>query len=202
MLRKLRRLLGFGQKQDDSQPQPVLQEYFCRLALEEIGISGGEIVVDHHNGICVHSDLGKLPLVFPQSYIDRVNAISKEKTTDFFFRGVISPQRSWLNEYDNVSESFYGRNPDQKYQFHEDYFRGLCASRFGLAPVGDCPWSYRFFEAILSKAIPVLGDKDHDVFAEPFTFFRHSSEKNYDALVCEQNYTEFLNRHTLKGLGF
>jgi len=202
-LKRIRRFLGRTKKAvRTGKSAPVLQEFFCRLALKEIGIFTGTITVNHYNGTCEHSVLGTLPLVFPQGYLQRVSHISKEKKADFFFQGVISKKREWLKQYGNVTESQYGRTAATKYEFHQQYFVGMCASRFALAPTGDCPWSYRFFEGIMSEAIPILGDDDQDIFAEPFSYLRHSTDKSYDQSICHENYQEFLKRHTLKGLGF
>jgi Exostosin family len=181
---------------------PVLQEHFLRLALTELGINGGTISVDHHKGQSTHDAIGTVPLVFPISYIEQIAAISKAKSQDVFFQGVISDKRAWLRSYENVTESRYGRVADTKYTFHADYYAGLCRSRFALAPTGDCPWSYRFFEGIMCHAIPVLGDADEDVFAAPFVHLRHSQPKTYDPADCEANYAAFLRLHTLPGLGF
>merc|ERR1712196_307657 len=34
-------------------------------------------------------------------------------------------------------------------------------SKFVLCPRGDHPWSIRFFEAIMSRAIPIIDDPEH-----------------------------------------
>lgn len=206
ILRKLARKILGGRpapaKAPAAPPAPVLQEYFFRLALSEIGIEGGEVEVDHYNATCTHTETGKVPLIFPEAYISRVAAMPKEKTQDYFFQGVISDKRAWLNNYENVRDSRYGRNPESKYNFDTSYFEGLCASRFALAPTGDCPWSYRFFEGIMSHCIPILGDEDEDIFAGDYVYLRHSDAKKYDAAACERNYRTFLAGHTLAGLGF
>lgn len=193
--------LMWKKRRQVAQP-PVLQEYFLRLALTELGINGGIISVNHRNGQSTHEAIGTVPLVFPISYVEQVAAISKTKSQDFFFQGVISDNRAWLRTYENVTESRYGRQADTKYTFHTDYYAGLCRSRFALAPTGDCPWSYRFFEGIMCHAIPVLGDEDEDVFAAPFVHLRHSQPKTYDPAACDANYAAFLQLHTLPGLGF
>jgi hypothetical protein len=38
----------------------------------------------------------------------------------------------------------------------DEYFRLLCDSRFVLCPNGDFVWSYRFFEAAMCGAIPIV----------------------------------------------
>ncbi len=41
----------------------------------------------------------------------------------------------------------------------EEYFRILLESQFVLCPSGDYVWSYRFFEAILCGAVPIVEEK-------------------------------------------
>jgi hypothetical protein len=172
------------------------------MALKEIGVTGGQIEMDHHNGQSWHKDVGTVPIVFPMTYVTRINEMDKAKTQNFFFQGVITERRAWLREYENVSESQYGRKPETKYSFHKEYYARLCKSRFALAPTGDCPWSYRFFEGVMCHSMPVIGDEDVDVFSNGFAFQRHSDEKKYDFNICTSNYQVFLKRHTLRGLGF
>lgn len=46
-------------------------------------------------------------------------------------------------------------------QIDQQYLADLAASKFVLAPAGDHPWSLRFFEAVVSGAIPVVDDSLH-----------------------------------------
>jgi hypothetical protein len=41
-------------------------------------------------------------------------------------------------------------------KFDESYFTILARSKFCLCPSGDCPWSMRFYEAIMCKSIPIV----------------------------------------------
>lgn len=36
------------------------------------------------------------------------------------------------------------------------YFTTMCNSKFTLCPRGDCPWSFRFYEAIMCESIPIV----------------------------------------------
>lgn len=187
----------FFKKKKDKPKRPVLQEYFFRQALEEVGIVGGEIKIDHQTGKCWHSETGWRPITFPKSLVDEVANISKEKTEDYFFRGVISEGREWLRNFENVEESYYGRKKETKYQTDIEYYKKMCAARFGLAPVGDCPWSYRFFESIMCFSIPVIGQDDNDIYSDKFIYLRSSSKHEYDKDGCRYNYDVFIRDHTL-----
>lgn len=196
MLKKIVRRMRGGHKNEHM----VLQEYFFREALKEIGISNGRVEIDHMNGTCWHKNVGTVPLVFPEDRIEKVRLFSRRKTQNYIFRGMISPGREWLDEYPNVNESNYGRDPSRKYELDNDYFEGLSASKFGLAPVGDCPWSYRFFEAIMCEAIPIIGQSDYDIFSPHFNFQRHGEKHLYDEDQCRENYKIFIAKHTLRGI--
>lgn len=181
-------------------PKPTLQEYYFRTALNEQGFSDGSVKIDHYNGRCWHQETGWVPIVFPESFIRRVQSISAENNNDYFFRGVISNGREWVTEYEGVSESFYGRDSKKKYELDIDYYSNMKSAKFSLCPVGDCPWSYRFLEATLSGSIPILGKNDEDIFSGYFNFFRHGEAHNYDARLAQENFEVFRRRHSLRGL--
>jgi len=50
----------------------------------------------------------------------------------------------------------YRRVEDNKF-----YFESMCKSEFVLCPAGDSPWSFRWYEAIMCGAIPLLEDAKH-----------------------------------------
>lgn len=174
-----------------------LQEFFFREALSEIGITHGAVEIDHRRGLCSHNEVGVVPIVFPMSMVRKIQRMPKIKTTDYAFRGMITPHREWILKYTNVAASDYGRNPRTKYTFDEFYYGNLCRARFGISPTGDCPWSYRFLESIMCHAIPVLSDTEEDVFSDNFHFYRDSEKKDYDANKCDENFEKFLKHHTL-----
>jgi hypothetical protein len=176
---------------------PVLQEHFFRMALREAGIFYGRITVDHTNGMCWHKKIGWVPIIFPIKIIQTIARLSNTKTTKYFLRGVITDSRSWIRKYPNIHSSTYGRNRKPKYKLDLDYYQQLSLSFYGISPIGDCPWSYRFFEAIMCKAIPILGDNEDDRFAKSFFFLRDSSEHFYDKSAADSNFQIFVKNHTL-----
>jgi len=42
-----------------------------------------------------------------------------------------------------------------------DYFERMCQSRFVLCPAGDAPWSFRFYEVLMCKSIPIVASWHH-----------------------------------------
>ena len=112
--------------------------------------------------------------------------------------GKITDSRRWICKYSGVTESLYGRDPEKKFNFHEEYYKGLSEAKFTLTTTGNCPWSYRFFEAVMCESIPVLSDIEADIFAGYFFFFRDSQLKKYSENHTRTNYDMFIKRHTLQ----
>ena len=42
-----------------------------------------------------------------------------------------------------------------------DYFETMCKSKYVLCPMGDAPWSFRFYEILMCKSIPVVESWHH-----------------------------------------
>jgi len=49
-----------------------------------------------------------------------------------------------------------------------EYFAGLCASRIALTPAGWAPWTYRHWEAIYARCVPVSNDLSQFEFLIPY----------------------------------
>lgn len=175
-----------------------LQEYFFATALEEVQLPNETIKIDHYHGRCWSPETDWIPLVFPEKILTFVESLPKEKSRDYFFRGFISANRDWLRQYSGCEYSDYGRKSKTKFHIDEDYYSSMSSARFGLAPVGDCPWSYRFFEAVMCHSIPILGKKDQDIFSEEYHFDRDGSEHEFNPESCLKNYQTFLKNHTLR----
>ena len=86
--------------------------------------------------------------------------------------------------------------------FNPAYFEVLRASEHALCPAGDQPWSMRFFEAIMCRAIPVVSDPRHSgrnkvERAIGYHFALRDDEHAYRADLAEENYQRFLQHQTL-----
>ena len=42
-----------------------------------------------------------------------------------------------------------------------EYFEKMCQSKFVLCPGGDAPWSFRFYEVLMCKSIPIVESWHH-----------------------------------------
>ena len=177
-----------------------LQEYFFVTALEEAQLPSHKIEIDHYHGRCWSPDTDWVPLIFPEKLVVFVESLPKEKTKDYFFRGFFSSNRDWMQRYPGCESSDYGRKTNTRFQIDDDYYRTMSSTLFGLAPIGDCPWSYRFFEAVMCHALPILGKGDYDLYAGEYTFLRDGQKHEYDSEACAKNYQLFLKNHTLRKL--
>jgi hypothetical protein len=91
--------------------------------------------------------------------------------------------------------------------FDEDYFRVMCSSHFTLCPAGDAPWSMRFYEAIMSKSIPIVESVRHTgrnplEYGIGYLYYvLGDSDIQYRADWVEQNFLRFLHNQTLMCTG-
>ncbi len=42
-----------------------------------------------------------------------------------------------------------------------EYFENMCKSKYCLCPAGDAPWSFRFYEVLMCKSIPIVESWHH-----------------------------------------
>ena len=78
----------------------------------------------------------------------------------------------------------------------------MCQSQLVLTPTDVYPWSYRFFEAIMCRCIPVLNDREYDqhTIEEGYFFYRVHDVLRGVAVWrkdwVDYNYAKFLEHHT------
>ncbi|SOC78588.1 Exostosin family protein [Salinimicrobium sediminis] len=86
--------------------------------------------------------------------------------------------------------------PDKAWD--EEYYRTLANSKFVLCPSGNSVWTYRFFEAILCGAIPVVEETCEAYIG--FTYFSFNDpieEMNWDQKIVDENFKLCLERITV-----
>jgi hypothetical protein len=76
-----------------------------------------------------------------------------------------------------------------------DYFEKMCQSKFVLCPAGDSSWSFRFYEALMCKSIPIVESWHHT--------YRTKEEANikykyvlYQNIENEINCNDYVNENT------
>ena len=179
----------------------MLQEFYLKKSISElsINIDDVKINIDHYKGKCFVNTY-VFGLIFPKYMIDTISELDKTKTLDYYFKGLITHKRSSINSFksDNsiIINSTYGRDSEKKYNLDIDYYTNMSKSKFTLCPTGDCPWSYRFFEAIMCFSIPIL-ENDSDIFCKDFYYFIIGDEYIYSLEKVLFNYKKLILKNTL-----
>ena len=161
------------------------------------------IKIDHLNGYNYINNI-KIPLTFPMYILNYTNSLMKEKEIDYNFIGTITPERKWVEKYTKnsvIKKSGYGRDKNKKYKIDKDYYNTISKSKFTITPTGDCPWSYRFFEAIMCLSIPILENNSNDIYMKDYFCFFDKDEHIYDKDKAIENYNKFIkSKHFLKNI--
>ena len=132
-----------------------LQEIRARQAMDELGIKG-DIEVVHSNDPKTFMNGVEYSLVFPRFILEYYHTYHRCYNASFV--GLMTPERElWLKRFDNklIFDSNNGR-VEAKRKHDVFYFRTLSKSNYALCPSGDFVWTYRFFEACLCGAFPII----------------------------------------------
>lgn len=78
------------------------------------------------------------------------------------------------------------------------YFETMCQSKFCLCPAGDAPWSFRFYEVLMCKSIPIVESWLHTFRTETESTFGYAY--NSDNIDVKHNTEIFERRHLLPKL--
>jgi len=100
-----------------------------------------------------------------------------------------NPDWKLLGEYDysNKGLGFCPKNhidsqsKSSQYRTVKDnlfYFQTMCQSKFTLCPAGDSPWSFRFYETLICKSIPIVENKNHTYRT------KEESDINYEFILA------------------
>jgi hypothetical protein len=83
------------------------------------------------------------------------------------------------------------------------YLLVMCSTKFALCPAGDMPWSMRFYESLMCKAIPIV-KKESETFRTiqesnlDYKYYLHNDHNIiYREDWAEHNYKLFTQYHTL-----
>ncbi|WP_417608086.1 exostosin domain-containing protein [Owenweeksia hongkongensis] len=96
-----------------------------------------------------------------------------------------------------IWSSTRGRKYPEK-AWDDNYFRFMANSQFVLCPSGNSIWSYRFFEAILCGAIPIIEESCPEY--EGFRYYKMSDDARkfkWSQENAEYNYKVCLDRITI-----
>lgn len=76
-----------------------------------------------------------------------------------------------------------------------EYFEKMCQSKYCLCPAGDSSWSFRFYEVLMCKSIPIVESWHHTYRT------KEESNINYKYILYQNienniNYDEYVNENT------
>lgn len=182
----------------------LLQEFFFKKALEESGIPvKSPYKIDHKFAKNINNGI-EYPIVFPMERVNDIGRvlISSKKTNNYFFQGKFTQKKKWVLDFKDkidstINFSDRGRDPKLKYLFDENYFSQMCSSKFILCPTDVYQWSYRFFESIMCKSIPIIDDNEIDIYSDNFMYYRKSDNHKYNQEWVEHNLKVFMQNHTV-----
>lgn len=181
----------------------LLQEFLFKSALKEANITiCRPYKINHKTGQNINNGI-TYPIIFPMERLNSINKLKDDtpKNNSYYFRGLLTDRKNWILDFKNREDSSItfnnnGRNPNLKYEFDVEYYRGMCSSKFVLCPTDVYPWSYRFFEAIMCESIPILDDNELDIFSQQFKFYRKSQNHKYNEEWVKYNTNVFIQKHT------
>jgi hypothetical protein len=108
---------------------------------------------------------------------------SKSKENLYFCPKDMADNQSKKTQYRIVAENI-------------DYFENMCKSKFILCPAGDTSWSFRFYEALMCKSIPIVENWHHT--------YRTKEESNikykyvlYNDIDKDIDYCDYVNNNTI-----
>jgi len=133
----------------------------------------------------------------------------------------VDNSESWevLGEFDYTKEALgyslkndSNYTPDHRAQFRNVnenifYFQTMCQSKYVLCPGGDAPWSFRFYEALMCKSIPIVETWHHTYRTEeeskiPYNYVLKDSiqyhDENLNDNMLKQNTQLFETYHMLQ----
>lgn len=195
------------------------QEAILYIALCEIGINPSkiEINIDHKNGTAEAAGV-QLGLVFPKIFFNLAREMHREeKEFDFCFDGYVGVdegRRTMLEPFAErnsiINFTRTGRELQSKGSFNCDYYELLARSKFALCPhQEDWPypnsviWTYRFVEACMAGAVPVVFTKTplSEEFTAGLTYYHDDivlqSHPPFTKNILQQNYEVAMSRFTL-----
>jgi len=152
-----------------------------------------------HKWIVNNSQLDQFRVNWNFLFIKILNEYIRRKT-NYLHKGFSGNYSINVHKDDklNLSPSTIGRNFPEK-SWDDDYFNHMANSKFVLCPNGDFVWTYRFFEAIMCGAIPIV-ESETEIY-NGFHYYKMSdpidkytlNEKHID-----ENYKLALNILTIK----
>lgn len=163
-----------------------LQEIRARQAMNELSWNG-DIKIDHQKPLTIIAER-RYRLVFPRFLLEYPTEKNGEKVS---FVGKVTPRRQEffdkakaLYPTAEITHSTNGRIEETRDK-DDQYFKTLGQTSFALCPNGDFVWTYRFFEAVFLKAIPVV-EEDCELY-DGYKYYKLGDVLEYRPEWVEHN---------------
>jgi uncharacterized protein YlzI (FlbEa/FlbD family) len=87
------------------------------------------------------------------------------------------------------------------------YFETMCRAKYCLCPAGDSAWSFRFYEVLMCKSIPIVESWLHTFRTETestfgYKYLLYNEPHTFDTNIINHNTTLFEKRHLLPKVHF
>ena len=108
-------------------------------------------------------------------------------------------------DYSNSKSGFSPKdekdNQSKKVQYrvikeNMDYFTKMCQSKYVLCPAGDTPWSFRFYETLMCKSIPIVESWHHTYRTKEEAKIKYKYVLNTDLSMAEITLNDYINENT------
>lgn len=162
----------------------LIQEIRARQALAEAGRSIYNLKIVHPTPI-TEVDGVTYSLLFPKSLL-KFNKNTKKDIQLLFIGLITEGRKEFLSKFENaiILDSIRGRNALTK-EFDIDYFKTMSRAKFTICPNGDFTWTYRFFEAIIFKSIPII-EEECDMY-KGYNFYKLGDNFTYNKDMVNKN---------------
>jgi hypothetical protein len=76
-----------------------------------------------------------------------------------------------------------------------NYFGKMCQSKYILCPIGDAEWSFRFYETLMCKSLPIV-ECDHHTYRTIQEYEIKYKYLLYNNINTEIVYDDYINENT------
>lgn len=174
----------------------IQKHFYANYSLNKNNICFIENISISHS--CPEVRIGNIsmPLLFPNSLFRKCrNLWNKKRSSSIFFSGLVDEKRrNVINKFKdiapkNISIEIKSSNNGRVFPkkiWDPDYYNVLSSREFALVPNGDFVWTYRFFEAVLCGAIPIIEEECKHYQG----FYYYSMNGNNAEIVWKQSIVE------------
>jgi len=78
---------------------------------------------------------------------------------------------------------------------NKEYFENMCQSKYVLCPGGDAPWSFRFYEVLMCKSIPIVESWHHTYRTKEESIIKYKYIM-YNEIENDINYDDYVEENT------